>query len=228
MLAAARFKRFPRWLKDPIQRKLVLDVYDAYIKRTPVHRICEQFNITYNTVYTFIEQARSISAQAFADDLAHVVHEQIEARRRIIEQARDAIRLLMPPDPTVEATPLNSEALLVSGYDEEYTPNRRRTPPPLQQSLDPRSGKSIASLLDVISSNEYAIEELVRLRDPRGRPSNGVGLPSLLPGEDPQSDQADSRRMVVIDVTGGRMQIPDGAEFVPATVQDGRIVVEGE
>lgn len=174
----------PRWLNDDHVRGRILRVYALYIARHSLPEIMEAEHISVSQIYKDLGRAREMRKLLFIQDVAHILMEQVEARKQIIQEARTSLVQLREGSIIVLPGGENIEA---EGQTmEERTPQRARAE---------------ADLLRVISEQEQAIEELIGLRDKGKKQQDGEGSLTPMPTV-----------TVVVDVRRQQLRLESGHE----------------
>lgn len=129
-------QQVPRWIENPAIRMRILNVYNDYLQCMSIDELVRKYNVTAQTVFRDIRHAREALKQWWLSDLDNMLAERIEARRALIRQAQEQVRVL-------EESPTGGGLGSMKAHDK---------------------AKAMADLLTFIAAQHKAIEELQGFR----------------------------------------------------------------
>ena len=152
--------KLPNWIVDMRPsaiaiRERVARVFKMYLERHTLEEIMDAEDIAYTTIYRDIAKARELQAWFFQKELANILLEQVEARKLVIREARKTLEDLRAGVLVVD----EDGKLIASGEDASDGDSS------ITRIVLPNHARAVATLLEVITTNEKGIEELVGLRN---------------------------------------------------------------
>jgi hypothetical protein len=151
------------WFDDPAKLQRIKQVWELYLRRTPLEKIASDMGVSIPTISRDITRARALLRGAITQDIGQITGEALEERHRISAELWETLASLKETRKKA-SSPIGNPPI----------------DPPEGGWLGPKEAEAEAKVAEALSKNEQGIEELLQLRGPSNDPGHGEGRNVLI------------------------------------------------